>query len=105
MSRNGEAIYPTRPWIVFGDTSPEGVEIRNTKSKDSLYMILLNGCHEKITISRSKLKGSDASLLSTGRNPEFQNLTSGVEVKIPKSYEERIPVLKVHPIFALEYLT
>lgn len=50
MQIHGEAIYGTRPWIRYGDTSAEGLEIRYTYKDKQLYATVLGQVNDTLTL-------------------------------------------------------
>jgi len=94
---NGEAIYGTRPWLVYGEgpnldniSSKDAVsysaeDIRFTQKGETLYAILLSWPDSGKIIIRS-LKGRDVEevrLLGSGSLPEFSVKPEGCEVLLP----------------------
>lgn len=122
MGVNGEAIYSTTPWKIFGEgpvaesTIPlnaqgfnEGSyanmtssEIRFTQTPKALYAIVLAWPQgDKVTI-KSLAKGSEyhrggvkhVELLGYGRVP-FKRTADGLEVSLPADARVDVPVLKI----------
>jgi alpha-L-fucosidase len=69
LSVNGEGIFGTRPWVRASAKSAEGVDIRFTKKRDSVYAFLLNR-PEGATLTIPALRaapGATISLMDGGR--------------------------------------
>ncbi|WP_187388185.1 alpha-L-fucosidase [Seonamhaeicola marinus] len=100
---NGEAVYATRPWDIYGEgpTIPNekmhgdqveytANDIRFTKSKDNktLYITFLGYPKKPVVKSLSNLELSNlkkAILLSSGEDLKFKKTTLGLEFEIPES--------------------
>lgn len=97
MKINGEAIYGTRMFTVFG----EGDDIRFTQSKDGKlhYIFLFNFPGEKLLLTKIPFaKNSKLQLLGSKKKIPWKTTPQGVEIKIPaseKSVTDYVWVLKV----------
>jgi len=101
LATNGEAIYGTRPWKVFGegptkvvggsfhDTDTQGYtsrDIRFTTKGDALYAIVLGWPEDgKLTIQSlaSSRKISKVELLGLGKPLKFTRDSAGLQVDLP----------------------
>ena len=100
LSVNGEAIYGTRPWSVYGEgytneeagswDSPDGGyqfkagDIRFTRKGNVLYAILLEWPGREILISSVKgLKFKKLSLLGSDEKIHWQQTGEGLRVSLP----------------------
>ncbi len=99
LSVNGEAIYNTRPWKVYGEGPtevPEGSftdtkrtdftpkDIRFTQNGNNLYATLLAWNKGSVTItSLSNLSIKKISLLGDGKALEFSQSSEGLNVSLP----------------------
>jgi alpha-L-fucosidase len=100
LSVNGEAIYGTRPWSVFGEgptreeigswTNQDGIygfksgDIRFTRKGNILYAILLEWPGSEITInSLNGVKINKLSLLGSDENIQWQENEEGINVSLP----------------------
>ena len=56
LSRNGEAIFGTRPWYdgVPQSVTAEGTQVRYTVKDDSLYLLLFGAIGDRATFPRLK---------------------------------------------------
>jgi alpha-L-fucosidase len=98
---NGEAIYKTRTWDVFG----EGDDVRFTRSKDgkSLYVILLKWPGKTFTARSVRAEdGSKITMLGTTKSLSWYQNRGGLTIEFPLSIEKAKPckqayVLKVRP--------
>jgi len=117
LNVNGEAIYATRPWKVFGqgptkmeksghfvgrtDYTPE--DIRFTRSKDGkvLYAITLGWPEESLTIEAANVKNvfSDATIQILGSDREVKysvNDEKQLQIEIPdESIDQLAYVFKI----------
>ena len=123
MNQNGEAIYATRPWKIFGEGPVaeqkiemnaqgfnEGAykqmgssEIRFTQTSSHLYAIPMVWPEDNKVIIRSLAEGNTlftkkikrVELLGHGKVP-FRRTTQGLEVTLPQQHVNDIaPVLKI----------
>ena len=113
MNENGEAIYGTRPWRVFGETYKNFVptetfaenayaklpkenipDFRFTTKDNNLYIFARAIKEQKYTIT--SIKPSDkvkkVSLLGTDKKVVWKQTSEGLEVTIPEISPARIPV-------------
>jgi len=95
--QNGEAIYATRMYKVFG----EGEKIRFTQSKDgkTKYVFLLGFPDKKIVSSKLELtKGSRLQMIGVKQKLDWKQTAEGVEISVPenlRSSSENVWVIKV----------
>ena len=89
---NGEAIYGTRPWKVFGE---EG--IRFTCKGDVLYAHVLDWPEDdRVTMTSLTDSPSSVHLLGYDNPLEFHQTSEGLEVILPTGVRTGIlPVLKI----------
>jgi alpha-L-fucosidase len=84
MKINGEAIYGTRMFSVFG----EGDNIRFTKTKEghTKYIFLFNFPKDKISLSKIVFtKATKLRLLGSKSKIDWKQMDNGVEISIPAS--------------------
>ncbi|MCF2947092.1 hypothetical protein L0668_03170 [Paraglaciecola aquimarina] len=99
---NGEAIYDTRPWEIFGEGPAEVIEghlsehknkdntekdIRFTTNGDTLYATVLDWPTEEIqirTLDQDKLNIKDISLLGSSEAITWAQSEQGVSIQAPK---------------------
>lgn len=97
MKVNGEGIYGTRRFTVFG----EGDKIRFTRSKDekNRYIFLFDFPENKILLTRMPFAKNDkVQLLGSNKQLSWKQTSGGVEIMIPaalKTITEHVWVLKV----------
>lgn len=105
MPLNGEAIYGTRPWTIFGE-GPTQVragnfredfpftahDIRFTTKKDALYAITLGAPSEPVLIKSLALgsplvtgSASNVSLLGHKGKLQWARTAQGLEIQLPKA--------------------
>ncbi len=122
MNRNGEGIYGTRPWEVFGEGPiadsdisinaqgfNEGAylnagasEIRFTQTPKHLYAIALDWPEDNVIVIKSLAKGSDlwrkniksAELVGYGK-VKCERTADGLRVELPSEARTMIPVIKI----------
>jgi alpha-L-fucosidase len=102
LSVNGEAIYGTRPWSVYGEgptreeigswTNSDGKyqfksgDIRFTRKGNILYAIMLEWPDTKITINSLKgIKINKLSMLGSDENIQWRQVTNGLTVSLPSN--------------------
>ena len=102
LSVNGEAIYGTRPWSVFGEgptreeigswTNQDGIygfksgDIRFTRKGNILYAILLEWPGSEITINSLKgIKINKLSMLGSDEKIQWQQNEEGLTVSLPSN--------------------
>lgn len=94
---NGEAIYGTRMYKVFG----EGENIRYTRSKDekTIYVFLFDIPSNTIELEQLPVQtGMKIEQLGTGKKIAFKNINGKTQLKLPTSLKksgEHVWVLKV----------
>jgi alpha-L-fucosidase len=98
LSINGEAIYGTRPWTVYGEgptTKESGSwgkreyrfqagDVRFTRKGNVLYVILLEWPGDEITLN--SLKGiiiNKISLLGSNENIQWRQINEGITIPLP----------------------
>ncbi len=84
MKVNGEAIYGTRMYDVFG----EGESVRYTRSKDgkTRYIFLFDFPKEKVRLSKINFtKDTKLQLLGSNNKISYKPIENGVEISIPES--------------------
>lgn len=97
MKINGEAIYKTRMYKVFG----EGDNIRFTQSKDgsAQYIFFFSFPKQPVTLKNLSLgKKCTVKMLGSNENLKYKTLPQGVEISIPEKLEKtgrHVWVLKV----------
>lgn len=97
MDINGEAIYGTRMYAVYG----EGENIRFTQTKDSAvrYVFLFTYPTGKVVLNNLRIApGSKVSLLGAGSRIPFKRKENCTELTLPKKLEQSgkwVWVLKV----------
>ena len=97
MKINGEAIYKTRMYKVFG----EGNNIRFTQSKDgsTTYIFFFSFPKEPVTLKNLSLgKKCSVKMLGNNTNLKYKILPQGVQLIIPEKLEKagkHVWVLKV----------
>ena len=98
MKVNGEAIYSSRMFSVFG----EGDKIRFTQSKDghTQYIFLFDFPTDKLVLTKMPFtRGTKLQMLGSSKNISWKQTANVVEINIPagmKSNSEHVWVLKVH---------
>ncbi|HEX7847912.1 MAG TPA: alpha-L-fucosidase, partial [Chitinophagaceae bacterium] len=97
MKTNGEAIYGTRMYSVFG----EGEKIRFTQTRDgrTRYIFLFDFPQDKITLSKIQFnKATQLQMLGSAKKIKWKSTAEGAEISIPaelKNKTEHVWVLKV----------
>jgi alpha-L-fucosidase len=111
MSRNGEAIYGTRPWRVFGEgptKPPSGMlneqdakpftadDIRFTQKGDALYAIFLDWPQGEIDIKSLGHTNVERIDLLDGPELRFTQSADAVRVTMPSPSDGAfVPVLRI----------
>jgi alpha-L-fucosidase len=100
LSKNGEAIFDTHPWIRASGVTSDNAPVRFTRRKDTLYAILLKRpVANRVTIkdlalsphSRIRLVGSNETL-------EWHATGDRATVVLPRELSgEHAWVLKINP--------
>ena len=100
---NGEAIYGTRPWHVFGegptgipagqfsdnDVSFTGQDIRFTTKGDRLFAITLGEPRETVVIkSLAEQPVHAVKLLGSDENPSWSQDEGGLNIQVPENRTE-----------------
>jgi alpha-L-fucosidase len=102
LAVNGEAIYGTRPWLVYGEgptkkeigswDNQEGEygfkagDIRFTRKGNVLYAILLEWPGSEITINSLKgIRIRQASMLGSDKKIQWKESDDGITVTLPDS--------------------
>ncbi len=85
---NGEAIYGTRPWKVFGQESADSPKLRFTTKPNTLYAFCMSGPPQASFIIESAqgLTASDIkslALLETGQALNWEMTARGLKVDVP----------------------
>lgn len=97
IKQNGEAIYGTRMYHVFG----EGDNIRFTQTKDgkTKYIFLMNFPDKKIVLTKMELtKNNRVYMIGNKKKLKWEQTPGGIEISIPenlKSVSSYVWVLKV----------
>lgn len=97
IKQNGEAIYGTRMYKVFG----EGDNIRYTQTKDgkTKFVFLMNFPDQKVVLTKMELtKKSRLNMMGYKKKLKWKQTPEGVEISIPenlKSVSNHVWVLKV----------
>lgn len=97
MQVNGEAIYETHPWKIYGGETLEKNKIRFTKKKDILYVHFFNPPKRKETISNLLLtEESCVQLIAEGKRLEWEQKGKDVEISFPKEVKgDYVSVIKI----------
>lgn len=110
MQTNGEAIYVTRPWKVYGE-GPNSIkagkfqgqsisslgekDIRFTRNKagDVVYAVVLGWPAKEVTIQSLGMNSAtkpgkigNVQLLGTGEKPNWKQTAEALRVELPKQY-------------------
>ena len=88
---NGEAIRGTRPWIRAATTTADGIAVRFTQKRDTLYAILLGRPKvPEVRISNvTAVPGSPMHLLGVKGNLEWSQNGEDLEVRLPSILPEQ----------------
>jgi alpha-L-fucosidase len=104
----GESIYETRPFVVYGETTPEGQRVYYTLKGKTVYAILLDWPGDDKTVqlrqlTKNNLKGNVRSVTLLGlkqlENIPFTVADPGLSITIPK--KTRVPSEIAH-VFRVE---
>ncbi|MBJ7283197.1 MAG: alpha-L-fucosidase, partial [Acidimicrobiia bacterium] len=90
LSRNGEAIYATRPWDRASTVTSDGTQVRFTTSDGVLYALILetpsNRTFTLVGIEAESV--TEARLLGTGDELERTSRDRVLELTLPESAPE-----------------
>ncbi len=113
MEENGEAVYGTRPWRVFGEVYKDNVskevfdkeaymrlpkenipDIRFTAKDNNLYIFARGINDRKYTIASVQPtdKVKKVSLLGSNQKVSWRQTAAGLEVTVPESDPNKVPV-------------
>lgn len=99
LEMNGEAIFATRPWTRAGDTTPEGIELRYTWRRDSLYVTLFGWpTSGAVTLPRLRLVPS-SRIARLGSPGDLAWKAQGEDVRV------ELPRAAPHPVGAAHVLS
>ncbi len=88
LDKNGEAIFGSRPWITPGTSTPEGMKIRYTSKKDTVYATILDPKPGKQVTLKNLRDRSNISILGSDVSPEDHRTGSSLKIKIPEALEK-----------------
>jgi alpha-L-fucosidase len=99
LRTNGEAIYGTRPWVRMGGTTGEGLEMRYTSKKDTVFAILFGTPKTRVVEVDLRLdKGVKVSLEGTSGALQWSETPVGVRIDLPVlPYERPAMTLRLSP--------
>jgi len=82
---NGEAIYDTHPWVKAEGVTIDGIEVRYTKTQESLFVTLLEEPEEKELEIKSLVinEKSTVRLLGNDNEIEWSQMEENLKLKIP----------------------
>jgi alpha-L-fucosidase len=106
MEVNGEAIRGTRPWVRAASTTGNGVDVRFTQKKRSLYAILLGSPRGSTVTLRdvTAVPGSSASLLGVEGNLEWSQEGDDLTVRLPREMPSQAAyALSIRPTVLREW--
>ena len=84
MSKNGRAIYDTKPWHTFGGSTNSGKEYRFTRKEKSLYIILFEAPGKEEIFKDVVLEEeSKIRLVTTNRTLRWEQKGPNVEIYFP----------------------
>jgi alpha-L-fucosidase len=88
---NGEAIRGTRPWIRAATTTADGIAVRFTQKRDTLYAILLDRpAGSEVRISGvTAVPGSPVHVLGCDLNLEWAQNGEELRVRLPSVLPEQ----------------
>jgi alpha-L-fucosidase len=87
LSQNGEAIYGTHPWKRAEGKTVEGIDVRYTQKKSTLYATLMGevkGPVVTLTDLKPK-KGAKIELLGYKKPLQWTQVGEGIKVSVPPS--------------------
>lgn len=93
---NGDAIYRTRPWHTAAATTPDGIDVRFTRTRGALYAIVLGtpaGAGVAIPGVRPVV-GTQVELLGYRAPLTWRRQRDGIAIDLPRP-------LSASPAFAL----
>lgn len=85
MDVNGEAIFGTHPWQAAEGKTSEGLALRFTARRDTLYAILLeNPGMDEVTLSGLVADRTTEIMLLGNKEPlKWENTLAGIRVQLP----------------------
>jgi alpha-L-fucosidase len=113
MEENGEAVYETRPWKVFGETYQNYVsaevfaegaysnlpkeiipDLRFTSKGNNVYIIVRGIKEQNFTVTSFKPtdKVTKVSLLGSGKKVSWKQNAGGLEISVPAIDPKKVPV-------------
>ncbi|MFX1406223.1 MAG: alpha-L-fucosidase [Promethearchaeota archaeon] len=98
---NGEAIYGTRPWIKAEKKTFDNIDVKFTKTKNSLFVILLNKSKgKKVVIKSLKINpNSEIQLLGYNNPIKWSQVDNNLILEIPKDlFDSSAYSFKITPI-------
>lgn len=98
LSKDGEAIYGTRPFTRFGDTLPGGARVRYTTRGHSLYVVFLDAPGTGIIVLRNIGTRRKATLLAGAKSIPLSVTGEGVSLTIPaEDAGQRFLAIRLEP--------
>jgi alpha-L-fucosidase len=88
LAVNGPAIFGTRPWVRAAGRSAEGLPVRFTSSKDSLYVILLERPHDRQVTLDVRCRMMSAYLLGDPMVLSWELGDRGIHITLPEDLPE-----------------
>lgn len=103
LDRNGEAVFNTRPWRRAEGKTDQGIGLRFTKNKDSLFVILMKTpARGELSIRDLKLQaGSKVQLLGNTNTLQWKQKGNDVSIEfVPGGIEDNAPAhaIKITPL-------